>query len=867
MDEKKKKQYVSDNAHLMAEWDWDKNSVLGIDPTKLTIYSHVKAYWLCSNGHSFEAAISNRAKGSKCTVCLNRVIVPGINDLQTLNPDVAKEWNYAKNEDLLPTMVARSASKKVWWICPEGHEYQATVNQRASGNGCPVCAGKKVVIGYNDIASKFPDIVSEWDYEKNTVLPTELTQGSQLRIWWKCNNCGHSWKTSVSNRVRGTGCPECAKIESGNKHRATIVQQTGSLLKNAPTIAAEWHTTKNGSLSPDEFTLHSAVKVWWICSVCGYEWKTAISNRVNGNGCPICGKKKFANRYRENVIQRVGSLLEKEPEIASEWHPIKNGAEQPSDFSPGSGKNVWWRCKHGHEWKTTIAMRTKYRTGCPVCCGRIPIKGVDDLVTTHPLIASQWHPTKNGELKPSDFKIGSDKVVWWKCEKGHEWKTNIYHRKATGCPECIKEKFTSFPEQAIYFYLLKDFPSIKNRYMLDGTVEIDIYIAEHQIAIEYDGARFHNTTVGLKRDQQKYEYLRNKNIFLIRVKESKIDEYSKDVADVCLGYQDNKNNRNLVRILTDLQKVLSEKINMPFQWDIDLNRDRQKIYKQYLEIERQNSIAIQYPHLLNEWLYELNDPITPYMVTKGSEKVFWWRCSNGHEYQAKVKQRVRNGCPYCANIKVLAGYNDLATTHPQLAKEWFVEKNNYILPSQIIGGKQIVWWKCNLGHEWQASIDSRKQGRGCPICAGKQVLKGYNDLASTNPDLSKQWNFVKNTDLSPTEITSHSNKSVWWICECGHEWQAVISSRTRGNGCPYCSNQKVLAGYNDLVSKYPDIASEWNFDKNSPLLPTETMYRSGKKVWWKCHNGHEWQAKVSYRTTKQLVCPICTKVKKKSVNG
>lgn len=861
MAEKKERQYVSDNARLMAEWDWEKNRMLDLDPYQLSTNSHKKAYWRCSKGHGFQAAISNRNRGSQCTVCLNRVIVPGVNDLQTLNPDLANQWHPTKNGNLLPTMVARSANITVWWQCPEAHEYQATINHRSNGNGCPVCAGKKVVAGYNDIASKYPEIVTEWDFERNEVFPSEITQGSQLRVWWKCKKCGHGWKTSVSNRVRGTGCPICAKKEAGRKHSVTTILTTGSLLDNAPEIAAEWHPTKNGALQPTDFHINSETRIWWCCSKCGREWITAIKNRTGGSGCPNCRNDKFAKAYRAKVIKKTGSLLDTEPEIAAEWHPNKNKDEKPCDYSPRSGKNVWWQCSAGHEWQAVIYTRTGERTGCPVCGGRIPVKGINDLATTHPSIAEEWHPTKNGELKPEDVKIGSDKIVWWKCRKGHEWKTNIYHRKENGCTECIKEQFTSFPEQAIYYYLKKDFPDAQNRYMLDDAIELDIYLPNQQLAIEYDGSRFHNTSAGLKRDQRKYAYLQKLGIYLIRIKESKKETYLEGVADVCLGYEDNKSNRNLPRILDDLQQELSTYLGIQLNWDVDLIRDRQKIYMQYLEQERENSIAEQYPHLLEEWIYEKNHPITPSMVTKGSEKVFWWRCIKGHEYQAPVNRRMKSGCPYCANIKVLPGYNDLATTHPNLAREWIIAKNNGIDPSSIIGAKQIVWWRCREGHEWQASIDSRKRGNGCPICAGKQVLIGFNDLATINPAVAAEWNCEKNENFYPTEVVPGSNQSVWWRCSKGHEWQAIISSRTRanGNGCPYCSNQRVLEGYNDLQTMNPKIAAEWNYAKNEGLSPTQVVSGSAKSVWWICAEGHEWKAAINYRTSRQKKCPRCAK--------
>ena len=555
-------------------------------------------------------------------------------------------------------------------------------------------------------------------------------------------------------------------------------------------LMAEWDWEKNTEFNPNQLTHGSHKKVWWFCQKCHHSWMDTIAHRYEGRTCPSCNKKNFASKYRKTVISRTDSLAEKHPEIASQWHPTKNGKEAPYHFTPTSGKKVWWQCEKGHEWQAVIDARVRYKTGCPICSGRVALKGVNDLVTTHPQIAAEWHPTKNGELKPENFKIGSDKIVWWKCHKGHEWRTNIYHRQETGCPECLKERFTSFPEQAIFYYLKRVFNNVYNRYMLDERIELDIYIPEYRIAIEYDGAKFHNTIDGLKRDKLKYDYLRRHDIYLIRIKESKKESFLKDVADICLGYEDNKNNRNLPIILNDLQILLSKRLNMVINLDIDLSRDRQQIYMQYLDIEKQNSIAVQFPYLINEWIYEKNEPVTPYMVTKGSEKVFWWRCSNGHEYQAPVKYRTKTGCPYCSNNKLLSGFNDLATTHPHLANQWIVEKNSGILPSEIIGGKQIVWWRCNKGHEWEASIDSRKRGSGCPICANKKVLAGYNDLKTMNPKLAKEWHPTKNKELLPINVTASSGRKVWWKCNtCGHEWEALISTRNRGSGCPNCAKK------------------------------------------------------------------------------
>ena len=147
-------------------------------------------------------------------------------------------------------------------------------------------------------------------------------------------------------------------------------------------------------------------------------------------------------------------------------------------------------------------------------------------------------------------------------------------------------------------------------------------------------------------------------------------------------------------------------------------------------------------------------------------------------------------CPICTNTKVLNGFNDLATTHPQLTKEWHPTKNEKLLPSHVLAGThKKVWWLCEKGHEWQAEIKSRSIGIGCPICANKKILQGFNDLTTTHPHLLKEWHPTKNIDILPTQISAGSNKKVWWLCEKGHEWQTPISYRKDCN-CPICNESK-----------------------------------------------------------------------------
>ena len=125
-----------------------------------------------------------------------------------------------------------------------------------------------------------------------------------------------------------------------------------------------------------------------------------------------------------------------------------------------------------------------------------------------------------------------------------------------------------------------------------------------------------------------------------------------------------------------------------------------------------------------------------------------------------------------------------------------------------------------------------------------------------------EWNYEKNGDLNPLELTAFSNRKVWWKCEKGHEWEAKIQNRSNGTNCPYCSGKQVLKGFNDLATLYPEVAKEWHPTKNENLKPCDVAPQSHRKVWWKCEKGHEWQATIADRNAGRG-CPICYKINKR----
>lgn len=274
--------------------------------------------------------------------------------------------------------------------------------------------------------------------------------------------------------------------------------------------------------------------------------------------------------------------------------------------------------------------------------------------------------------------------------------------------------------------------------------------------------------------------------------------------------------------------------------------------------------------LLAQWDIERNLPLTPDDVTFGSHKKVRWTCPSGHSWQAMVYTRSEDaGCPYCTGRKASPEQNSLAKQFPALAAEWDDEKNAPLTPQDVTtGSHKLIWWRCPKGHSWRAAVYSRTTlGTGCPVCTGRQALAGENDLATLYPDIAAQWDGMKNGALRPNNVTAGSNRRVWWKCEKGHSYRAVIAQRVqRGDGCPYCANRKVLPGFNDLATVQPLVAKQWHESLNGALTPEMVTAGSHKKAWWQCSYGHVWKAAIYSRVgVQQCGCPVCAgKTKRKT---
>ena len=468
-------------------------------------------------------------------------------------------------------------------------------------------------------------------------------------------------------------------------------------------------------------------------------------------------------------------------QLMTEWDWEKNNefGYDPSKISLGSDKKTWWKCANGHECQAMVSNRNKGQ-GCPYCAGRYATNGINDLQTVNPTLAGEWNYDKNKDFTPSIALPNSNKKVWWICGKGHEWQATINSRsRGNGCPICSIGQKTSFPEYAIIYYLEKYNIEAKHTFKENG-YELDIYIPSKRVAIEYDGYYWHKDKT--ENDLEKNQKCAADGIILYRIREglSSLNHISKDY--LVHRYQDN------------LSEVLAEILSNIVGIYVDVNLERDSIAIENLRehTKKSSSLLLSNPEISKQWNFDKNGKLSPEVTTAGSRKKVWWKCSNGHEWQATIASRSSgNGCPYCSGRRATKGKNDLKSINPVLAKEWNYAKNGSISPEDYSANTpKKVWWKCSNGHEWQARISHRHDGSGCPYCSGRYAVKGESDLQTVNPSLAKEWNYERNNGLTPEDVLPNSNKKVWWKCNEGHEWQATIYNRSNGRGCPECAKQK-----------------------------------------------------------------------------
>ncbi|HEY9786931.1 MAG TPA: zinc-ribbon domain-containing protein [Candidatus Obscuribacterales bacterium] len=277
------------------------------------------------------------------------------------------------------------------------------------------------------LARTHPEIAQFWLHEKNCGFgPEDFSHGSTVRVWWFCpEGKDHVYQATITDRVRhgkdGGGCPFC---------RGFKVSATNSLADHFPELAKEWVPGLN-RLSPHQVTWGSSRRIWWQCKI-GHVWLAAVKSRTRGHGCPKCAGEALD--------------LRNYPKVLKQFDREKNAGIDPTKLSPR--KKVWWKCLKSpdHEWFSLFdaACFTSKSERCPFCRGR-SASSTNNLTLDKKLLR-EFHPTKNGALKPENITLGSHTRVWWRCPKGpdHEWQVSVKDRRQyqTGCPFCANKRLS-----------------------------------------------------------------------------------------------------------------------------------------------------------------------------------------------------------------------------------------------------------------------------------------------------------------------------------------------------------------------------------------------------------------------------------------
>lgn len=351
--------------------------------------------------------------------------------LELLGDKLKSQWHPTKN---LPTTLKTLTrlAKPVWWIGPCGHEWDTPISERIRGSNCVFCAKKRILLGFNDFESQNKEVSKTWHPTKNgTLNPNQIfAKSSSFKVWWLCAK-GHPFAMKPLHRAYGHGCPKCASFKGIHSSESPIAGETDLATTHPNLILLQWHPTLNLPLSPDGVTAETSRLAWWYCPKRHVIRAPIRRITKTPDSCVYCTNKA--------ILVGFNDLQSANPTLAAQWHPAKNGNLLPSQICVGNtgNKAISWLCDKGHDWTGSVSARSNSKHGCPYCAGNRIWVGYNDLATLNPILASEWHPTKNNLLTPKEYAGTSGKSVWWLGKCGHEWKAQISNRKnGAGCNTC-----------------------------------------------------------------------------------------------------------------------------------------------------------------------------------------------------------------------------------------------------------------------------------------------------------------------------------------------------------------------------------------------------------------------------------------------
>jgi hypothetical protein len=779
---------------IAADWDNNKNDKLS--PDIVTKGSHKKVWWKCKNNHSYQLAIFERTYNNKnCKLC-NELDKLKENSLSIKFPTIAKEWDYEKNDkDLSPDKITCGSGNKIWWKCSENHSFELPVGDRTGTpkKNCNTCRMNNI-FKENSISVKYPELAKEWDYGKNDVdISPDKITCGSNKKIWWMCSNNHSFELTPVKRT-------------SRKQNCGLCLGDKSLEAKFPEIAKEWDYGKNGDKLPNNILAHSSKKYWFKC-MNNHEYEAIISSRVGSNGCPTCIIDRHVPKYKPKQFKKEETFLFRFPEIAKEWHPTKNGDTTANDVKPASRQIGWWLCKNGHEYQRPLLKRVYDNKSCTTCKRNEKLKETS-FENKHPELVKLWHPTKNNDTKPSSVSHGSTQIVWILCEIGHEYQQKVCEISQQLCYECK----TGMKKQII------------------------IQAASSKLTKKI---KINDVTI---------------KPIIIKESEKLIDKY----PDIAKEW-DHEKNKDLT--ISNITYKSSKKV-----WWKCLNGheyclaivDRTIKNKECAECDNVNNINLlikNYPKIAKEWDYEENDQFKSYRNAYNYDRKVWWVCNNGHKWTETTNKRLKSSeCSECVMIKI-RNENSLLNKFPEITGSWDYNKNKCEISKVSYKSPKKVWWLCSSGHSYERSIVNRTINDQCVACIeneNKKIIE--QNLKKSLEKIILKWDYAKNNNLSINDVSC--NDKMWWLCDKNHSIYANVGMVRTGTSCSYCCNKKVNDD-NCLANTFPDIAKQWHNAKNGDITPSDVVFGTQAKFWWKCKKNHIWKTSVNYRT-RGSQCPKCT---------
>lgn len=641
-----------------------------------------------------------------------------------------------------------------------------------------------------------------------------------------------------------------------------------SLAEVFPSFAEEWDFARNGYLTPDQVSVGSHIRVYWICPRCGQSYKMRVSNRTapsrikKNNKCPICQGRVIIPGY--NSLKAVFPSI-----VDLEWD-YENNSIDPDTIAPHSNKTYYWICTNGHHYTSKLNNKVNGNGGnCPYCSHQKLLPEYS-LAIVNPALASEWDYEINKGLTPHEVFVNSNKTIGWICHRcGFKWNAKVVNRNnGRGCPNCAKGHHTSFPEQVVFHYVKYAFPDAINSHKVEG-VEIDVFIPSIKTGIEYDGENYHRTAHQIRNDIKKSKILKSSGINLIRIRESGCNPIDSSLCDIII-FDYTTDYRNLEPIVQKLIEKLCSQSNKVCDVKVDIPSVRNQILSKVNTISWADSFAgLIYTWKMEGkksralWDYEENYPLTPNMVMPFSEIRVSWICPNNpsHKWVNTIKSvSLGYGCSKCSKR-----YHRSPDEWIEKAKEIHGGKYDYS-KTIFTAAKNNVTIICRKHGEFKQLASDHLAGKGCKYCS-HQVFHPSESLSVISPTIAKQWDYEKNNNsgYTPDSIGINSTILFWWHCTKGkpHSFRATIAKRVKGNmQCAVCHG-KQFAYDRSLEFIHPELASEWC--KENLLKPSEVTCGQEDKVLWKCKNPNhpEYWASIYNRAHLHSGCPLCAREKKK----